>query len=217
MNPHDTPLSPCLPPPHTGVPVLHFIATPFPSFWHTLQDTEENMHAPTVENLTKIMMVFLAEYLGLWGTHHSGGGREDLVLSCPGSCTLIRRHLLLARAPCRLLAHTCSDGLEPGHRKSAWPGPTNLTRWFNLHISQSKMATGWIHALTQFPLANILPLRLAAHPWFLVRSCSVLWGRLGWIVWSLLKVWVPPSLLLEQILTPQIPLLSGFRLLFRKV
>uniref|UniRef100_A0A3B3SI85 glutaminyl-peptide cyclotransferase n=1 Tax=Paramormyrops kingsleyae TaxID=1676925 RepID=A0A3B3SI85_9TELE len=48
-----------------GVPVLHLIATPFPSFWHTLQDTEENMHAPTVENLTKIMMVFLAEYLGL--------------------------------------------------------------------------------------------------------------------------------------------------------
>ncbi|XP_048837410.1 glutaminyl-peptide cyclotransferase-like a [Brienomyrus brachyistius] len=47
-----------------GVPVLHLIATPFPSFWHTLQDTEENMHAPTVENLTKIMMVFLAEYLG---------------------------------------------------------------------------------------------------------------------------------------------------------
>lgn len=56
------------PPPHTltGVPVLHVIATPFPQFWHTLDDTEENMHRPTVVNLTKIMAVFLAEYLGFW-------------------------------------------------------------------------------------------------------------------------------------------------------
>ncbi|XP_020784281.1 glutaminyl-peptide cyclotransferase-like a [Boleophthalmus pectinirostris] len=49
-----------------GVPVLHVIATPFPQFWHTLDDTEENMHRPTVENLTKILAVFLAEYLGLY-------------------------------------------------------------------------------------------------------------------------------------------------------
>lgn len=46
------------------VPVLHVIATPFPSFWHTLDDTEQNMHRPTVENLTRILAVFLAEYLG---------------------------------------------------------------------------------------------------------------------------------------------------------
>ncbi|CAL1570531.1 unnamed protein product [Knipowitschia caucasica] len=51
---------------HRGVPVLHIIATPFPQFWHTLDDTEENMHRPTVENLTKILAVFLAEYLGLF-------------------------------------------------------------------------------------------------------------------------------------------------------
>ncbi|XP_046891931.1 glutaminyl-peptide cyclotransferase-like a [Hypomesus transpacificus] len=49
---------------NNGVPVLHIIATPFPSFWHTLDDTEENMHRPTVENLTRILAVFLAEYLG---------------------------------------------------------------------------------------------------------------------------------------------------------
>ncbi|MBN3310378.1 QPCTL protein, partial [Amia calva] len=48
-----------------GVPVLHMIATPFPSFWHTLEDTEDRMHRPTVDNLTKILAVFLAEYLGL--------------------------------------------------------------------------------------------------------------------------------------------------------
>ncbi|XP_072551764.1 glutaminyl-peptide cyclotransferase-like a [Salminus brasiliensis] len=50
---------------HRGVSVLHVIPTPFPSFWHTLQDTEENMHRPTVENLTKILAIFLAEYLHL--------------------------------------------------------------------------------------------------------------------------------------------------------
>ncbi|XP_028818464.1 glutaminyl-peptide cyclotransferase-like [Denticeps clupeoides] len=50
---------------HRGVPVLHVIPTPFPTFWHTLDDTEEHMHRPTVENLTKILAVFLAEYLAL--------------------------------------------------------------------------------------------------------------------------------------------------------
>lgn len=50
---------------HRGVPVLHIIATPFPQFWHTLDDTEENMHRPTIENLTKILAIFLTEYLGL--------------------------------------------------------------------------------------------------------------------------------------------------------
>ncbi|XP_077467125.1 glutaminyl-peptide cyclotransferase-like a isoform X2 [Stigmatopora argus] len=48
-----------------GVPVLHIISTPFPSVWHTLDDTEENMHRPTVENLTKILALFLSEYFGL--------------------------------------------------------------------------------------------------------------------------------------------------------
>ncbi|XP_007235613.3 glutaminyl-peptide cyclotransferase-like a [Astyanax mexicanus] len=48
-----------------GVSILHLIPTPFPSFWHTMQDTEENMHRPTVENLTKILAIFLAEYLHL--------------------------------------------------------------------------------------------------------------------------------------------------------
>ncbi|XP_062408163.1 glutaminyl-peptide cyclotransferase-like a [Sardina pilchardus] len=50
---------------HRGVPVLHVIPTPFPPFWHKMEDDEERMHRPTVENLTKIMAIFLAEYLGL--------------------------------------------------------------------------------------------------------------------------------------------------------
>lgn len=48
-----------------GVPVLHIIATPFPSFLHTLEDTSDKVHRHTVENLTKVLVVFLAEYLWL--------------------------------------------------------------------------------------------------------------------------------------------------------
>ncbi|XP_026090692.1 glutaminyl-peptide cyclotransferase isoform X2 [Carassius auratus] len=48
-----------------GVPVLHIIATPFPSFLHTMDDTVDKVHSHTVENLTKVLVVFLAEYLRL--------------------------------------------------------------------------------------------------------------------------------------------------------
>ncbi|XP_040832077.1 glutaminyl-peptide cyclotransferase-like protein isoform X2 [Ochotona curzoniae] len=48
-----------------GVPVLHLIATPFPSVWHTPADSEANLHPPTIHNLSRILAVFLAEYLGL--------------------------------------------------------------------------------------------------------------------------------------------------------
>ncbi|ELW71124.1 Glutaminyl-peptide cyclotransferase-like protein [Tupaia chinensis] len=48
-----------------GVPVLHLISTPFPAVWHTTSDTEANLHPPTVHNLSRILAVFLAEYLGL--------------------------------------------------------------------------------------------------------------------------------------------------------
>uniref|UniRef100_A0A8D2LI66 Glutaminyl-peptide cyclotransferase n=1 Tax=Varanus komodoensis TaxID=61221 RepID=A0A8D2LI66_VARKO len=48
-----------------GVPILHLIATPFPEVWHTMRDTEENLHPPTVENLCRILAAFLAEYLWL--------------------------------------------------------------------------------------------------------------------------------------------------------
>ncbi|XP_030622041.1 glutaminyl-peptide cyclotransferase-like a [Chanos chanos] len=50
---------------HRGVPILHLIPTPFPPFWHKMDDSEEKMHPPTVENLMKILAIFLAEYLGL--------------------------------------------------------------------------------------------------------------------------------------------------------
>ncbi|XP_024425287.2 glutaminyl-peptide cyclotransferase-like protein [Desmodus rotundus] len=48
-----------------GVPVLHLISTPFPAVWHTPDDSEANLHPPTVHNLSRILAIFLAEYLGL--------------------------------------------------------------------------------------------------------------------------------------------------------
>uniref|UniRef100_A0A8B9HMJ2 Glutaminyl-peptide cyclotransferase n=1 Tax=Astyanax mexicanus TaxID=7994 RepID=A0A8B9HMJ2_ASTMX len=46
-----------------GVRVLHLIPTPFPSVWHTFDDNEENLDRATIENLNKILQVFVLEYL----------------------------------------------------------------------------------------------------------------------------------------------------------
>ncbi|XP_073417297.1 glutaminyl-peptide cyclotransferase-like protein [Dendrobates tinctorius] len=48
-----------------GVPVLHIISTPFPAVWHTHDDTEENLHPPTITNFCRIFVTFLAETLAL--------------------------------------------------------------------------------------------------------------------------------------------------------
>lgn len=49
----------------TGVPVLHLIPSPFPSVWHTMEDTEENLDKTIIDNLNKILQVFVLEYLNL--------------------------------------------------------------------------------------------------------------------------------------------------------
>ncbi|XP_007943256.1 glutaminyl-peptide cyclotransferase [Orycteropus afer afer] len=48
-----------------GVPILHLIPTPFPEVWHTMEDNEENLDEPTIDNLNKILQVFVLEYLHL--------------------------------------------------------------------------------------------------------------------------------------------------------
>ncbi|XP_030330998.1 glutaminyl-peptide cyclotransferase-like protein [Strigops habroptila] len=48
-----------------GVPVLHLIPLPFPPAWHTPEDTERNLHPPTMEDLTRILLVFVTEFLQL--------------------------------------------------------------------------------------------------------------------------------------------------------
>ncbi|KAH9173537.1 hypothetical protein EDB89DRAFT_1884969 [Lactarius sanguifluus] len=48
-----------------GVSVLHVIAEPFPSVWHTLGDDATVLDLPTLRAWNLIFRVFFAEYLGL--------------------------------------------------------------------------------------------------------------------------------------------------------
>ncbi|XP_019597699.2 glutaminyl-peptide cyclotransferase isoform X1 [Rhinolophus sinicus] len=48
-----------------GVPILHLISSPFPEVWHTMDDNEENLDETTIDNLNKIIQVFVLEYLHL--------------------------------------------------------------------------------------------------------------------------------------------------------
>ncbi|KAB5562294.1 hypothetical protein PHYPO_G00016240 [Pangasianodon hypophthalmus] len=48
-----------------GVRVLHLIPSPFPSVWHTFDDNEENLDRATIQNLNKILQVFVLEYLNM--------------------------------------------------------------------------------------------------------------------------------------------------------
>lgn len=46
-----------------NVPILHMIPVPFPDVWHKLDDTREAIDVTTVENINKILRIFIAEYL----------------------------------------------------------------------------------------------------------------------------------------------------------
>jgi hypothetical protein len=46
-----------------GVPVLHLIALPFPSTWHTTRDNLANLDTGVVDDMSKLLKVFVAEYL----------------------------------------------------------------------------------------------------------------------------------------------------------
>lgn len=47
------------------VPVLHLISNPFPREWHTVGDNRDIIDMNTVENINKILRVFVAEYLNM--------------------------------------------------------------------------------------------------------------------------------------------------------
>ena len=49
----------------TDVPVLHLISYPFPREWHKESDNENALDYPTIDNLGKILRIFVAEYLHL--------------------------------------------------------------------------------------------------------------------------------------------------------
>ena len=46
-----------------GVPVLHVIPSPFPDVWHTNADNKKALDYTTIDDLSKILRVFVAEYL----------------------------------------------------------------------------------------------------------------------------------------------------------
>lgn len=46
-----------------GVPVLHLIPVPFPDVWHKVSDDKEAVDVKTVENINKMLRIFIAEYL----------------------------------------------------------------------------------------------------------------------------------------------------------
>ncbi|KAI0768435.1 hypothetical protein BC629DRAFT_1536423 [Irpex lacteus] len=48
-----------------GVDVLHVIANPFPTVWHTLRDDASALDIPTMRRWNLILRVFMCEYLGL--------------------------------------------------------------------------------------------------------------------------------------------------------
>ncbi|CAN9155441.1 unnamed protein product [Alternaria alternata] len=50
-----------------GVEILHMIPTPFPRVWHTIEDDGEHLDMDTVEDWTKLVMAFTAEWMELEG------------------------------------------------------------------------------------------------------------------------------------------------------
>jgi glutaminyl-peptide cyclotransferase len=48
-----------------GVPILHLISVPYPSVWHTPDDTMKKVDMESVKDLTNILKVALAEYFHL--------------------------------------------------------------------------------------------------------------------------------------------------------
>lgn len=60
-----------------GVDVLHVIPTPFPRFWHTMDDDGEHLDLPTVRDWGKIVTAFVAEWMELDRELAAGGGRRE--------------------------------------------------------------------------------------------------------------------------------------------
>lgn len=57
-----------------GVEVLHLIPSPFPKHWHRITDDGEHLHMDTVEDWTKLVTAFAAEWMELEG--YMGEGNQ---------------------------------------------------------------------------------------------------------------------------------------------
>jgi hypothetical protein len=60
-----------------GVDILHVIPTPFPKFWHTLDDDAEHLDGATVRDWARIVAGFVAEWMELDGDIGDGQGSEE--------------------------------------------------------------------------------------------------------------------------------------------
>jgi hypothetical protein len=67
-----------------GVDVLHVIPTPFPAFWHTMDDDAQHLDVPTVRDWGKIVTAFVAEWMqldeemGLLGEKNGYSEKDEL-------------------------------------------------------------------------------------------------------------------------------------------
>lgn len=52
----------------TGVPILLLMPHEFPNTWHTDDDNRSSLDLDTIEDLNKILRVFVTEYLHLSAT-----------------------------------------------------------------------------------------------------------------------------------------------------
>lgn len=50
-----------------GVDVLHIIPTPFPWFWHKMEDDAEHLDGPTMQDWAILITAFVAEWMDLEG------------------------------------------------------------------------------------------------------------------------------------------------------
>lgn len=50
-----------------GVDILHVIPTPFPWFWHKMEDDAEHLDDPTMQDWSKLITAFVAEWMDLEG------------------------------------------------------------------------------------------------------------------------------------------------------
>lgn len=63
-----------------GVDVLHLIPTPFPWFWHRMEDDAEHLDGPAVQDWAKLITAFVAELMDLEGymPSSSAAAEDDL-------------------------------------------------------------------------------------------------------------------------------------------
>jgi hypothetical protein len=47
---------------NVGIPSVDIIQVPFPSYWHTLEDTPDKCSAESLEKVGRVLEVFIVEY-----------------------------------------------------------------------------------------------------------------------------------------------------------